>query len=182
MGNHASTAVPHRTAAAGSNSLHRRVEQHARCVGLGRPSVGGRRTEAARNRFLQHRRGLSVLWRPAHRLLSSNERCAGMCSTVMSLSKQGFNAKDKQPPQLCSLTQRSWFSLALRGTAAPGCWGRAGTGFARAGGVGAFDYGATQRTIQMGLAVPSLPRSNPSIEGTSSSRLRLLPSAPHVKR
>ena len=83
---------------------------------------------------VRHRRshGLPVLRRSAHRLFLSDERCAGVCSTVVPLSKEGFNTKDKQPPQFGLLMQRSWSSLALRSTAAPGTAGSVGTGFARA--------------------------------------------------
>jgi hypothetical protein len=85
---------------------------------------------------------------------------------------------------------RSCNSQALRSTAAPGCSGRAGTGFARAGGVGAFGHGVTQRETQAGQAVSSPARSNPSVEGTHNGGARLLASAtsaapscaPHVKR
>jgi len=81
-------------------------------------------------------------------------------------------------------------ALALRSTAAPGRLGRAGTGFARAGGAGAFVYCISQREIQVGQAVSSPARSNPSIEGThNGGALLFAPSplaapscAPHVKR
>jgi len=85
---------------------------------------------------------------------------------------------------------RTCVSLALRSTAAPGCSGRAGIGFAHAGGAGALGHGITQREIQTGPAVSSPARSNPSIEGTHNGGARLRASAtsaapscaPHVKR
>jgi len=72
---------------------------------------------------------------------------------------------------------RTSVSLALRSTAAPGRSGRAGIGFARAGGAGALGHGITQREIQTGPAVSSPARSNPSIEGTHNGGARLLASA-----
>jgi hypothetical protein len=190
MSNHASTAVPHRTAAAGGNSLLRRVERHARCFGAGRPSVGGRRTLARHVGFLQRLRGLPVLRRSAHHGLGSET--GGMpCtySTAVSFVRQSVNTANTQAG-LRSGAPRPGFSLALRGTAAPGRWGRAGTGCARAGGAGAFGRGATQRRMQTGRSVPSLARSNPSIERTHNGGPQLLASATsaaplcaaHVKR
>jgi hypothetical protein len=93
-------------------------------------------------------------------------------------------------PGLPSIMPRSCNSMALRSTAAPGCSGRAGTGFARAGGVGALGHDITQREIQTDQAVSSPARSNPSIEGTHNGEARLRASAtsaapscaPHVKR
>ena len=148
---------------------------------------------------VRHRRslGLPVLRRSAHRLLPSNERCAGVFATDVSLSKQGFNTKDKQPSQFGSLMQRSWFSLALRSTAAPGTAGSVGTGFARAASARVLRHqnasvalvaGARAlRRQEEGVAlvvrqrlVRFAARPNTSIEGTHSG-LRP-PCAPHVKR
>jgi len=141
--------------------------------------------------------GLPVLRRSAHRLLPSTKRCARVSSTVVPSSKPGFNTKDKQPSQFGSLMQRSWFSLALRSTAAPGTAGSVGTGFARAASARALRHQNTSvapvanarmlRHQEQGVALVVIeglfrpqPRPNPSIEGTHSG-LRP-PCAPHVKR
>ncbi len=49
-------------------------------------------------------------------------------------------------PGFCATTPQKFGSLALRSTAAPGRWFGAGTGFARAGGVGAFSCQRNART------------------------------------
>ena len=61
----------HRSAVAEGSCSGRFVKQQLRCIGAGRPSVGGRRTASLCHGFLQHRLGLSVLWRPAHQRFSS---------------------------------------------------------------------------------------------------------------
>jgi hypothetical protein len=178
MSNHASTAVPHRAAAVLGNALRRRVEQNARCIGAGRPSAGGRRAMARHAGFLLRLRGLPVLRRSAHHGLGSET--GGMPRTYsndVSLVRQSVNTANTRPG-FGSVLPRSGFSLALRSTAAPGRWGRAGTGCARAGGAGAFGCGATQRRMQTGSSVPSLARSNPSIERTHNGGARLLASSP----
>jgi len=71
--------------------------------------------------------------------------------------------------------QHQVVASALRGTAAPGPQ--------------AFE-GASYRSRQAALCgvaaknsvAPETARPNPSIEGTSTSKLRLLAAAPHVKR
>ena len=119
-------------------------EQHANlscsiCAGC--PSFGGQRTAGA-------------AWKNAMRLRVFKRRVVGGASV---------NIRNKQP-RVSSAMPRSRSSLALRSTAAPGRLGRASTGFARAGGVGAFGYDISQREIQTGQAVSSPARSNPSIE------------------
>ena len=120
-------------------------------------------------------------------------------STVVPLSKQSFNTKDKQPPQFCSLMPHSRFSLALRSTAAPGTAGSVGTGFARAAGARVLRHRNSSaapvvsarmlRHQEEGVALVVLeglfrpqPRPNPSFEGTCSGKLRLPTHAPQVKR
>ena len=168
----AHTVEAHRTAAAKGSSLHRRVEQHTRCVGVGRPSVGGRRTGAARQPLLQHLLGLSVLRRPARHWFGSEED-----GTLHAVKRRVFVEAElehqRQTTGGRSVMPRLCVSLALRSTAAPGRWGRAGIGFAHAGGVGALGYDNTQRKIQMGLAVPSLARSNPSVKRTHNGGAQL---------
>ena len=81
------------------------------------------------------------------------------------------NRAQKRPHML----QHQVFASALRGTAAPGPW--------------AFE-GASYRSRQAALCAaaaknsvaPETARPNPSIEGTSTSGLRPLAAAPHVKR
>ena len=51
------TVEVHRSAAVRGSSLHRLVKRNMRCIGAGRPSVGGRRTVLSCRGFLQHRLG-----------------------------------------------------------------------------------------------------------------------------
>ena len=51
------TVEIHRSAAVRGSSLHRLVKRNMRCIGAGRPSVGGRRTVLSCRGFLQHRLG-----------------------------------------------------------------------------------------------------------------------------
>jgi len=156
----------------------------------GRPSSGGRRTIVAVAAVRRRRSGgLSVLRRPARRRFSSEERLAHVCSMAVPSLKPSLNTKDKQP-QLSFTMLRSCISLALRSTAAPGRWGRAGTGFARAGGGGAFAHAAKPMLMTLGMLVCSSVRPNPSVERTHNGGARLLappalaaPScAAHLKR
>ena len=67
------------------------------------------------------------------------------------------------------------FASALRSTAAPGSQVCEGASY------------RSRRAALCGVAAknsvaPETARPNPSIEGTSNSKLRLLPAAPHVKR
>jgi hypothetical protein len=155
----------------------------------GRPSSGGRRTIVAVAPVRRHRSGgLSVLRRPARRRFSSDERFTHVCSTAVSL-KRSLNTKDKGP-QAELVMPRSFISLALRSTAAPGHWGRAGFGFAHAGGIGALGHLARIQVLLTREAVLSTVRPNPSVDGTHNGGARLLASAtsvapscaPHVKR
>jgi hypothetical protein len=149
-------------------------------------SASHRRTTGSLPEVCLHRSlGLPVLRRSAHRLVPSNERCARVCSTDGALSRHGFNAKDKHA-QFCSVAQRSWFPLALRSTAAPGTAASLGTGFARAASARMLRHQTQGVALVALVALDGLfrrqPRPNPSIEGTSSGKLRLPPAAPHVKR
>ena len=83
--------------------------------------------------------GLSVLRRPAHRLFSSDGRCARLCLAVSPFLKQKPNPANSQR-RLSLALQRFAFSSALRSTAAPGCGGRVGTAFARAAGAPALRH------------------------------------------
>jgi hypothetical protein len=159
-------------------------------TGAGRPSSGGRRTIVAVAPVRRHRSGgLSVPRRPARRRFSSDERFAHVCSTAVPSLKRSLNTKDKGP-QAKLVMPRSFISLALRSTAAPGHWGRAGIGFAHAAGDGAFGHHAQMQVLLMREAVLSTVRPNPSVDGTHNGGARLLASAksaapscaPHVKR
>jgi hypothetical protein len=175
MRNLASTAVPHRTAAAEGSSLHRCVEQHGRCIGVGRPSAGGRRTAAARQGFFQRLRGLPLRRRAAHHRRGSNRshRPNGrMCSqTVPSLKgrKQRPVARNQG---LGSVAPRSCVSLLPRSA-------------------GASAHAVESRVMELAMVVaPSRVRSNPSVERTHNGGALwlVLPSsaaplcAAHVKR
>jgi hypothetical protein len=162
-----------RTAAAEGNSLHRCVEQHTRCIGVGRPSAGGRRTRsstpsslAASARAVRPSAASTLSVRLGRRQYA----CAS--SNAVSSLRQRVNTTNTQPG-VPSVMPRSCSSLALRSTAAPGCSGRAGTGFARAGGVGALGHGISQREIQTGQAVSSPARSNPSVKRTHNGGAQL---------
>ena len=90
----------------------------------------------------------------------------------------------KKPRQAVGLGQRLCFSLALRSTAAPGRWGRVGTGFARAASARVLRQQNAEGlapVVREGL-VRSCAKPNPSIEGTSCQPLRVCQAAPHVKR
>jgi len=147
------------------------------------------------------RRGLSVRRRPARHRLGSEE-AVRLCAFMHRVFSEAQFKHNSQIAWVCSVMAHSFISLALRSTAAPGRWFGAGTGFARAGGVGAFGYqenthAGLLRTVSAGAyalgrahkftsagseGALSTQRPNPSIEGTSTSKLRLLAAAPHVKR
>jgi len=163
----------------------------------------GRRTAAvivAVRRQLS--RGLSVLRRPASRRFGFEDAALVRAASLAHLSCALRPSNHIQMQG--SLFQRSLPSSALRSTAAPGRWFGAGTGFARAAGVGALGHenntvrlvsraglcsfagvGALGNRQSATLVVGhtssrSAVRPNPSIEGTHSG-LRP-PCAPHVKR
>ena len=140
---------------------------------VGCPSFGGQRTT-----------GLSR---------KSTERCVSRRRVFGETQLQ----RNSQAAGVRSLVQTVLSSKALRSTAAPGRWFGAGTGFARAGHVGALGlrgmraWASPPRTARLGTSAKSLrlaesalsnPRPNPSIEGTSNIWLRQLLAAPHVKR
>jgi len=123
----------------------------------------------------------------------SRERCVSRHRVFGETQLQCNN----QTAEVRSLMQPVLSSKALRSTAAPGRWFGAGTGFARAGHVGALGHQGTQTPVSpprrarldtnanshpLAESALSNPRPNPSIEGTSTSKLRLLAAAPHVKR
>ena len=166
------TVEGHRRAAAEGNSSRRLVEQHMRRIGAGRPSFGGRRTVLSCQGFLQHRLGLSVLWRPAHQRFSSDTRTGqtGLRSAAV--------------PSLGRSLKRSPFSNSLSRTTTPeaNTNTNASLFLHSAVGAGLLVAEAAQRIKIRATPVLSHARPNPSVERTSSSKLRLLPAAPHVER
>ena len=144
----------HRSAAVRGSSSHRLVKQQLHCIGAGRPSVGGRRTGSLCHGFLQHRLGLSVLWRPAHQRFGSEDMHrpnGGLCSAGVPSPEANTNTN----------TSLAWHSAV---------------------GAGLLIAEAAQRIKIRATPVLSHARPNPSVEGTCSSGLRPLPHAPHVKR
>jgi len=190
MRNRASTAVPHRTAAAEGGSLRRSLNNF-RYTGAGRPSVGGRRTvvSSAPSSFPASVR--AVCRAPVSELLvlHGRMRCACASSNTVSLPRQSASTENTQPG-FRSVMSRSCTSLALRGTAAPHRCVGAGTGFARAAGVGASCHAAKPMLVAVGRGAPSVARPNPSVEGTHNGGARWCASsrpaaplcAPHLKR
>jgi hypothetical protein len=165
-----------------------------------RPSAAGE-PFAPRHAPSIRRRGLSVHRRPT-RHWSSLEDAVRLCVLKHRVFSEAQFKHNSQIATVCSAMPYSFISLALRSTAAPRRWFGAGTGFARAGSVGAFGCQGSARagfprtfgagayalghehefTWAGGNGALSTPRPNPSIEGTSTSGLRPLAAAPHVKR
>ena len=168
------TVELHRTAAAERNSWHGRVEQHTRCMGVGRPSAGGRRTgSSAPTSLAASARAVRPSAASAPLVRFGRRPYARKCSNSEFPLKQSLNSKNNQRRGR-PVMPRTCVSLAPRSTAAPGSWGRAGIGFAHAGGVGALGHGISQRKIQVGPAVSSPARSNPSVKRTHNGGARLL--------
>ena len=171
------TVEVHRTAAAEGRSLLRRVEPHVRSAGVGRPSFGGRRTVSSCQGFLQRRRGLSVLRRPAHRRLGSD-------STHRPNEGVGSASSGNQARQRIMSLKRSQSSNSLSRSATHEATTNtnASLGSHRAVGAGAL-VGEAAEQVKIGArSVLSRVGPNPSVEGTSNSGLRPLSAAPHVKR
>jgi hypothetical protein len=167
------TVEVHRSAVAEGSSLRQLVKQHMRCIGAGRPSVGGRRTVLSCQGFLQHRLGLSVLWRPAHQRFGSENMHrpnGGVCSAAMPSSRRGM--------------KRLLSSNSMSRTAAHEANTNTNTGLGSRGAVrvGALVAAAAQQIKIRARSALSHARPNPSVEGTSNSQLRCLSAAPHVKR
>jgi hypothetical protein len=138
-------------------------------VGLGCPSFGGQRTVGRRCRScVQCTRWQRWLQASVPRL-SQNQYAHGSSTHSTGSGKY-----------LGVLVSHSSCSSALRRTAAPGLQVGSGASYrsrrAALGGVAAIKPATIRR------AVGSHPSPNPSIEGTSTSKLRLLAAAPHVKR
>jgi len=173
-----------------------RMKTFAAIVGAGRPSFGGRRMVGAVGRTLRQRLcGLSVRWRPAQGLRSTESSPARsaravrpaaasgrlaqlgriharVCSSRVRSLEQSANTKCKGRG-LGSLVPHSFVSLALRVRAAPGSLGRAGTGFARATTAGAFGQRTRAAVVARDGVRPSNGGSNPSVKRTHNGGARL---------
>ena len=161
----------HRSVAVRGSSLHRFVKRQLRCIGAGRPSVGGRRTVLSCQGFLQHRLGLSVLQRPAHQRFGSDERTGQtrVCSAAVSSSGRSMKHSLSFNSLSCAATYRA--SMNTNTSLASQRWG-----------AGPLVAEAAQRIKIRARSVLSHARPNPSIEGTCNIWLRQLSPAPHVKR
>ena len=138
-------SVAHRAVAAGAAWSRPCVALQSLSVGAGRPSAGGRRAAASPEALLQHQRGLSVLRRPSRHWLALKEKgTLAPCRTQRL--REATLEHNSHIPGFCAVTPQKFGSLALRSTAAPARWFGAGTGFARAGGVGALGYQGNART------------------------------------
>ena len=167
------TVEIHRSAAVRGSSSHRFVRRQLRCIGAGRPSVGGRRTVLSCQGFLQHRLGLSVLWRPAHQRFGSEHMRrpnGGLCSAAVLSWRRSVNRSLSSNSLSCAAAHE-----AITNT-------NTGLGSHCAARLGALVAQAAQRIKIRPTSVLLHARPNPSVEGTSSSKLRLLPAAPHVER
>ena len=167
------TVEVHRSAAVRGSSLHRLVKRHMRCIGAGRPSVGGRRTALSCQGFLQHRLGLSVLRRPAHQRFGPEHMRrpnGGLCSAAVLSWRRSVNRSLSSNSLSCAAAHE-----AITNT-------NTGLGSHCAARLGALVAQAAQRIKIRPTSVLLHARPNPSVEGTSTSKLRLLAAAPHVKR
>jgi len=176
------------------NGTHDPLARAVRPLAAGEP-------DAPHHAPSNRRRGLSVRRRPARHWFGSEETVRLRVFKHRAFGEGKFE-HNRQIAGVCSVMPHSLISLALRSTAAPSRWFGAGTGFARAGGVGAFGCQGNTRarfprtagagayalghehkfTSAGGEGALSTPGPNPSIEGTSNIWLRQLSAAPHVKR
>jgi hypothetical protein len=148
-------ARAHRASIAFATAVPRHAAQRARYVRAGCPSFGGQLT----------------VW------FASSKRFAHLYSTAISSSKPSTRTNCQQPGAV-SVAPRSRNSLAQRLRAAPGSFGRAGTGFARATSAGAFGQRMSEAIEVRDAVRPSNGGSNPSIERTHNGGPRLLASSP----
>jgi hypothetical protein len=155
--------------ARGGGALNNTRVALARAV---RPLAAGEPARRARG-FLQRQRGLSVLWRPAHRRFASNgprRPNGGVCSSAVP-SLTASQGRCHTQPGVGAVSPRSCVWLPLRG-------------------VGAFADAVKSLLMLPAILVPSFARSNPSVEGTHNGGARSRASAttaapscvPHLKR
>jgi hypothetical protein len=111
------------------------------------------------------------------------QRFGVFSTTVLSNRRRQVLSEGKHtnPNQMLRLTRRA-STLALRMRAEPELQGGAGTGFARAAGIGAPAWQSPSQSRGAREFVPSFTRANPSIERTCHGRLRLPRHAAHVER
>jgi len=166
------TVEVHRSAAVCGSSLHQLVKQHMRCIGAGRPSVGGRRTGLSCQGFLQHRLGLSVLWRPAHQRFGSENMQRpneGLCSAAM--------------PSLRQSVKRSLSANSHSRATEPNAKRSANTNTESALlSLHALRSEVSQRATISPRSVLFRARPNPSVNRTSNSGLRPLSAAGYLER
>ena len=167
------TVEVHRSAVAEGSSLRQFVKQHMHCIGAGRPSVGGRRTDLSCQGLLQQRPGLSVLRRPAHQRFGSENMhrpSRRVCSEAAPSSRRSMKR---------SLSPNSMSRAATHEANTNTNTGVVSRSAVRTGALVA--QAAEQVNIRARSVLPHA-RPNPSVEGTSNSQLRCLSAAPHVKR
>src|SRR5438034_3125141 len=167
------TVEVHRSAAVCGSSLHQLDKRNMRCIGAGRPSVGGRRTVLSCQGLLQQRPGLSVLRRPAHQRFGSENMHrpnGGFVSAAVLSWRRSVNSSLSSNSLSCAAAHE-----AITNT-------NTGLGSHCAARLGALVAQAAQRIKIRATPVLLHARPNPSVEGTSNIKLRLLPAAPHVER
>ena len=110
-------------------------------------------------------------------------RGVGSAHRVVPRMNQPLNAP-YEPCEAGVRTSHSFVSPALRSTAASARNVGAGIGFSHAASVGLLRHQPVGKAWcgSARWAVASGHQPNPSIEGTSNSKLRLLSAAPHLKR
>ena len=166
------TIEVYRNAAAEGGRSGQFVKQQLRCIGAGRPSVGGRRSVSLRHGFLQHRLGLSVLWRPAHQRFGSENMQRpneGLCSAAM--------------PSLRQSVKRSLSANSHSRATEPNAKRSANTNTESALlSLHALRSEVSQRATISPRSVLFRARPNPSVNRTSNSGLRPLSAAGYLER
>jgi hypothetical protein len=164
-------------------SAHRPGDRGEVTVRLGRPSVGGRRTAGLARRSLRPRSAWAVRplaasapagWRGEVAFdhgSSSAKVLVQFPVTVAPGRRRMVSVAAVQ--QLCEGRRQQWASLPAT---------RAGRSRARERHTAMATVRFQGPLHPITLGSRQRPQPNPSIEGTSSSKLRLLPAAPHVKR
>ena len=167
------TVEVHRSAAVGGSSLHRLVKRHMRFIRTGRPSVGGRRAGLSCIGLLQHRLGLSVLWRPTHQRFGSENMhrpSRRVCSEAAPSSRRSM--------------KRSLSSSSPSRAATHEANTNTNTGVVSRSAVrtGALVAQAAEQVNIRARSVLSHARPNPSVNRTSNSGLRPLSATGYLER
>jgi hypothetical protein len=108
-------------------------------------------------------------------------RGVGSAHRFVPLMNQPLNTPYERR-RVCVCTSHSFVSLALRSTAASARSVGGGIGFAHAASVGLLRHQPVGKVCCGSARWVVTHQPNPSIEGTSNSKLRLLSAAPHLKR